>query len=90
MNNNLAEGRRWLAQARYDVQAAALNAREDFPEIACFLAQQASEKALVETHLARIEQHRPLLGIDDAPARAQAEQVRHWFREVFLHVIDMA
>lgn len=46
MNNNLAEGRRWLAQARHDVRAAALNWREGFAEIACFLAQQAAEKAL--------------------------------------------
>jgi HEPN domain-containing protein len=46
MNNNAFEGQRWLAQARYDLQAADLNRREGFPEIACFLAQQSAEKAL--------------------------------------------
>lgn len=45
MNNNLAHGQRWLAQAQHDLRAAALN-RQEFPEIACFLAQQSAEKAL--------------------------------------------
>lgn len=43
----------------------------------------------VETHLARIEQHRPLAQIDDAQAREQAMRVRDWFREVFLDVITV-
>jgi HEPN domain-containing protein len=46
MNHNRQEAQRWLAQARYDVDAAALNAREGFAAVACFLAQQAAEKAL--------------------------------------------
>ncbi len=46
MNHNLQEAHRWLAQARYDVDAAALNAREGYADVACFLAQQAAEKAL--------------------------------------------
>lgn len=46
MNHNLEEARRWLAQAHYDAAAAALNAREGFAALACFLAQQAAEKAL--------------------------------------------
>lgn len=38
----------------------------------------------IVTHLARIEQHRPLAEITDNQARAAANQVRHWFREIFL------
>jgi len=49
----------------------------------------ARARLAIETHLARIEQHRPLAHIEDAPARAQAEQVRTWFREAFLNVIDV-
>jgi hypothetical protein len=48
---------------------------------------QARARLAIETHLARIEQHRPLTHIEDAPARAQAEQVRTWFREAFLNAI---
>lgn len=46
MNQNLTEGERWLAQARFDLAAAAHNAAGGFPALACFLAQQAAEKAL--------------------------------------------
>ncbi len=46
MNHNLEEAHRWLAQARHDAEAAALNAREGYAALACFLAQQAAEKAL--------------------------------------------
>jgi HEPN domain-containing protein len=46
MNQNLQEARRWIAQARHDADAAALNAREGYAALACFLAQQATEKAL--------------------------------------------
>ena len=35
----------------------------------------------IETHLARIAQHRPLAGITDSAQRAEAEQVRTWFQE---------
>jgi len=45
-NRNLQEAHRWLAQAGYDADAAALNAREGYAALACFLAQQAAEKAL--------------------------------------------
>jgi hypothetical protein len=38
----------------------------------------------VETHLARIAQHRPLGTIADAPERAAAEKVRAWFAKEFL------
>ena len=46
MNHNLTEAHRWLSQARHDIDAAALNAREGYAAWACFLAQQAAEKAL--------------------------------------------
>ncbi len=46
MNANRQEADRWLSQAQHDLRAAVLNRRESFPEIACFLAQQAAEKAL--------------------------------------------
>lgn len=46
MNHNLQEAHRWLTQACHDIDAAALNAREGYADVACFLAQQAAEKAL--------------------------------------------
>ena len=60
MDHNLQEGQRWLAQARYDLQGAALNGRAGFGEIACFLAQQSAEKALKAFLYAQGE--RPVLG----------------------------
>ena len=41
-----AEARRWWRQARRDLESAELNARHERHEVACFLAQQAAEKAL--------------------------------------------
>jgi len=41
----------------------------------------------VETHLARIEAHRPLDGIDDAAVRLEAERVRAWLRTEFLDAL---
>jgi hypothetical protein len=41
----------------------------------------------VETHLARIAQHRPLAEIADAAERVLAEQVRHWFSGEFLDAL---
>lgn len=41
----------------------------------------------IETHLTRIALHRPLDEIPDASQKADAEQVRKWFREVFLDAI---
>lgn len=35
-----------MSQAQHDLRAVEVNRREGFPEIACFLAQQAAEKAL--------------------------------------------
>jgi len=40
----------------------------------------------VETHLARVEQHRPLAQIVDRKQQDEAEKVRAWFRKEFLHV----
>ncbi|MBU1749151.1 MAG: nucleotidyl transferase AbiEii/AbiGii toxin family protein [Chloroflexi bacterium] len=41
----------------------------------------------VETHLARIAQHRPLDQIADPQQRLQAEQVRGWFTREFLDAL---
>ncbi len=46
---------------------------------------QMRARLAIETHLARIEQHRPLMQIEDEQARTQAMQLRNWFREVFLY-----
>jgi HEPN domain-containing protein len=41
-----AEAKRWYQQASYDLQAVRWNIQGGFYDTACFLAQQASEKAL--------------------------------------------
>ncbi len=41
-----AEARRWYQQATFDLKAAAWNIQGGFHDTACFLAQQAGEKAL--------------------------------------------
>jgi hypothetical protein len=41
----------------------------------------------VETHQARINQHRPLEKIEDPEQRATAQQVRHWFQTEFLDAL---
>lgn len=48
-----------------------------------------SERArlAVETHLARIAQHRPLAGIADPVQRVAAERVRTWFVTEFLDAL---
>ena len=40
------ESRRWFQQAGYDLQATRWNIKGEFYNTACFLAQQAGEKAL--------------------------------------------
>lgn len=41
----------------------------------------------VETHLARISQHRPLEEIADLDQKGEAERLRSWFKEEFLHAL---
>jgi hypothetical protein len=41
----------------------------------------------IETHLARVAQHRPLARITDPPQRAAAEQVRLWLSTEFLDAL---
>ena len=41
----------------------------------------------LETHLARIAQHRPLDEIADPAKREEAEQVRNWFAQEFLNAL---
>jgi len=42
----------------------------------------------VETHLARIAQHRPLEEISDPQKWAEAEEVRRWFGQEFLNALS--
>jgi HEPN domain-containing protein len=44
------EAHRWFQQARYDLRAARWNIDGSFHSTACFLAQQAAEKALKALH----------------------------------------
>lgn len=46
MKDPKSEGKRWLEQAARDLEAAETNSRENLWWIACFLAQQAAEKAV--------------------------------------------
>jgi hypothetical protein len=41
----------------------------------------------VETHLARIAQHRPLAGIEESEQRLAATHLRNWFAQEFLHAL---
>jgi hypothetical protein len=42
----------------------------------------------VQTHLARIEQHRPLTIIPDSKEKETAVQVRAWFKTEFLNALN--
>lgn len=44
--NRHEEAKRWLLQSRYDLKAARWNIEGGFFDTACFLSQQAAEKAL--------------------------------------------
>ncbi len=46
MPNNLAEGARWLRQAEQDILDAQFNRQGQRFNLACFLCQQAAEKAV--------------------------------------------
>lgn len=46
MPDNVAEGARWLRQALQDLQDADFNRQGERYNLACFLGQQAAEKAL--------------------------------------------
>ena len=48
----------------------------------------ARARLAVETHLARIAQHRPLAQIKDPGRHAEAEQVRAWFAGEFLNALE--
>ena len=45
MKDHKGEAARWLAQAEYDLRAAQTNADNALYSYACFIAQQAAEKA---------------------------------------------
>ena len=46
MPDNLAEGARWLRQAEQDIKDAEFNRAGERYNLACFLCQQAAEKAV--------------------------------------------
>jgi len=50
-------------------------------------SDSARARLAVETHLARIAQHRPLGDITNPTKRAEAEQVRRWFVQEFLDAL---
>jgi HEPN domain-containing protein len=50
MRRSRAEAERWLRQAENDLAFAELGAREGFFAQACFVCQQAAEKALKAVH----------------------------------------
>ncbi|MCY3923172.1 MAG: HEPN domain-containing protein [Chloroflexi bacterium] len=52
-----AESERWLAQARHDLEAAEHAASGGFHALACFLCQQAGEKAVAGYLFARDADH---------------------------------
>ncbi|MBZ5555082.1 MAG: nucleotidyl transferase AbiEii/AbiGii toxin family protein [Acidobacteriia bacterium] len=51
-------------------------------------ADSTRARLAIQTHLARIEQHRPLAQIPDGHQQAEAEQLRKWFREGFLNALQ--
>lgn len=52
MTDSQQEAARWLSQAENDIAFAEIGLREGFYAQACFLAQQAAEKALKAVHYA--------------------------------------
>ena len=50
--------------------------------------QSTRARLAVQTHLARIEQHRPLNEISDVSTRTSAENVRKWYKTEFIDAID--
>ena len=46
MKDNLINAQRWLKQALHDLERAERNLKDDFYSDACFMAEQASQKAL--------------------------------------------
>jgi predicted nucleotidyltransferase component of viral defense system len=45
-------------------------------------------KMALQTHLARIEQHRPLYNIADLEAKDSAQRVRSWFKTEFIDALE--
>jgi hypothetical protein len=42
----------------------------------------------LQTHLARIDQHRPLYSIADLEAKDSAQRVRSWFKTEFIDALE--
>ena len=51
-------------------------------------AQSTRARLAIQTHLARIEQHRPLKTISDEATRTSAEKVRAWYKTEFIDALD--
>ena len=47
----------------------------------------ARARLAIQTHLARIAQHRPLTQVDDPVKRTEGEQLRTWFGKEFLDAL---
>lgn len=86
-----AEAQRWLAQAENDLAFAELGAREGYYAQACFICQQAAEKALKALHYdggarfvlshSLVELLRPLAARDSSLAGLQegAQQLDQYY-----------
>ncbi|MGB7620919.1 MAG: nucleotidyl transferase AbiEii/AbiGii toxin family protein [Terriglobia bacterium] len=51
-------------------------------------ADSARARLAIQTHLARIAQHRPLTQISDRQQQGEAERLRRWFAEEFLNALQ--
>jgi hypothetical protein len=60
---------------------------KDRQQLASSDADPTRARLAVETHLSRIEQHRPLAQISDPGQRREAETVRTWFKSEFPNAI---
>jgi len=81
-----AEATRWFQQASYDLKAAKWNSQGGFHSTACFLAQQAGEKALKSLLYYLGAKRTPLL------THSLVEMIREEEKKVsaLAHVLDTA
>ncbi len=76
-----------LAQASLVTPHQCWNLWQRRQELAGSDTDRGRARLAVETHLARIAQHRPLMQIVDPQQRAEAETVRRWFVEELLYAL---
>jgi HEPN domain-containing protein len=89
-----AEAKRWFQQASYDLQAVRWNMKGGFYDTACFLAQQAGEKALksllyyLGARRVALLTHSLLEMVQEAAKKVEAlERLFEEARELDLHYI---